>query len=234
MRDQGGIDHAIAALADRQHGFVAHAQLLSLGLSGSAIGRRAHAERLHRRYRGVNAVGYRRVGIEGMWWAAVLAYAPDGVLSYASAGAAWAIMRSSALHVTATSGRKPRRGIVFHQRRLQTDEVTERDGLPITTPARTLLDLAASGLSRTRLELAVDAAARKRLLDFAVLRTLLARYPGRPGTPLLKAVLAEYSGPHDVRSELEVIVLELCAVHGLPPDLIPLSGTKSGSTAREA
>jgi hypothetical protein len=218
MRDQGATDHQIAAIADRQHGVVAHAQLLELGLSGSAIGRRVAAGRLHRRHRGVYTVGHRRTGIEGVWWAAVLAYAPDGVLSHASAAAAFAMLRSRAVHITVTrNGRKRRPGIVFHQRRsLPTDEVTSLDGLPITTPARTLLDLAASGLNRTRLELNVDRAVKQRLLDFDDLRTLLARYPGRPGTPSLKAVLASYSGPLDTRSELENLVLELCDAHGLP------------------
>jgi Transcriptional regulator, AbiEi antitoxin/Protein of unknown function (DUF559) len=216
MRDQVGIDHRIAQLAERQHGFVAHGQLRALGLSAPAIGRRVRAGRLHRRYRGVYAVGHRKAGIKEAWWAAVLAYAPDGVLSHLSAGAAWAIVRSSALHVTAGGGRTRRPGIVFHQRRLPADEVTALDGLPITTPARTLLDLAAGGLKRTRLELAVDAAERQRLLDFADLHELLARYPGRPGTPSLKAVLASYSDPHDVRSELEALLIELCDAHGLP------------------
>jgi Transcriptional regulator, AbiEi antitoxin/Protein of unknown function (DUF559) len=223
MREQVGIDHLIAELADRQHGVVAHGQLRALGLSRTAIGRRVDVGRLHQRYRGVYSVGHRRVGIEGARWAAVLAYAPDGVLSDAGAGAAWAIIRSAALHVTARGGRKRQRGIVFHQRVLPADEVTTLRGLPITTPARTLLDLAASGLNRTRLELAVDAAERQRLLDFADLHELLARYPGRPGTRLLKAVLAEYTDPVDIRSELEALVLELCDAHGLPRPLVNCS-----------
>ena len=222
MRDEVATDHLIAALADRQYGIVTHRQLVALGVSGSAIGRRADTGRLHRRYRGVYAVGYRRAGIEAAWWAAVLAYAPDGVLSFASAGAAFGITRSHALHVTvAGAGRKRRSGITLHQRRsLPLDEITELDGLRITTPARTLLDLAASGLNRTRLELAVDRAEQRRLLDFADLRKLLARYPGRPGTRSLKAVLATYSDPLDLRSELEELVLELCDAHGLPRPLV--------------
>jgi Transcriptional regulator, AbiEi antitoxin len=189
MRDQVATDHLIAALADRQHGYVAHGQLLELGLSSSGIGRRVHAGRLHRRYRGVYTVGHRRTGIEGEWWAVVLAFAPDGVLSHVSAGAAWEILRSSALHVTVSrNGRARRPGVVVHHRRSAPDEVTELNGLPITTPARTLLDLAASGLNRTRLEVAVDRAERTRLLDFADLHRLLARHAGAPGTPSLKAV----------------------------------------------
>jgi predicted transcriptional regulator of viral defense system len=221
MRDQLGIDHAIAALAQRQHGFVEHGQLLVLGLSPSAIGRRVDAGRLHRRYRGVYAVGHRRTGIEGEWWGAVLAYAPDGVLSHASAAAAFSLLRSTALHITAGGGRKRRPGIVFHRRRsLPMDETTQLDGLPITTPARTLLDIAATGLNRTRLELAVDRAEKQRLLDFADLHALLARYAGARGTPSLKAVLASYSDPLDVRSELEALVLELCDAHGLPRPMV--------------
>jgi predicted transcriptional regulator of viral defense system len=222
MRDQGVTDHRIAALADRQGGIVEHRQLRALGLSAPAIGRRVAAGRLHRRYRGVYTVGHRRTGIEGAWWAAVLAYAPDGVLSHASAAAAYSMMRSRALHVSAAgSGRKRRAGIVFHQRRsLPADEVTELDGLPITSPARTLLDLAASGLNRTRLELAVDRVEKQRLLDVAQLHALLDRYRGRPGTLSLKAVLAEYSEPLDTRSELEDLVLELCDASGLPRPLV--------------
>jgi very-short-patch-repair endonuclease/predicted transcriptional regulator of viral defense system len=221
MREQVGIDHLITAFADRQHGFVAHGQLVDLGLSTSAIGRRIAAGRLHRRYRGVYAVGHRPTGIEGEWWAAVLAYAPDGVLSHASAAAAFALLRSRELHVTAANGRKRRTGIVIHQRRsVLGDETTELAGMPITTPARTLLDLAASGLNRTRLERAVDSAERQRLLDFADLHELLTRYPRRAGAPALKAVLASYADPLDVRSELETLLLELCDAHRLPRPLV--------------
>jgi Transcriptional regulator, AbiEi antitoxin/Protein of unknown function (DUF559) len=221
MRDELVSDHRIAALADRQGGVVGRAQLLALGLSPAGIARRVDAGRLHRRYRGVYTVGHRRTGIEGAWWAAVLAYAPDGVLSDAAAAAAWAIARSRSLHVSVRpGGRAHRDGITLHRRGLSDDEVTELDGLPITTPARTLLDLAASGLNRTRLELAVDRAEKQSLLDFAELHELLARYPGRPGTPSLNAVLAAYSGPLDERSELEELVLELCDAHGLPRPLV--------------
>jgi predicted transcriptional regulator of viral defense system len=222
MRDQRATDHLIAALAERQGGIVEHGQLRALGLSGSAIGRRVEAGRLHRRYRGVYSVGHRRTGIDGAWWAAVLAYAPDGVLSHASAAAAFEILRSQALHVTVTrNGRKRRAGIVFHQRRvLPDDEVTDLRGLPITTPARTLIDLAAGGMKGRRLEAAVDRAEQRRLLDFADLRELLARYPGRPGAPSLKALLASYSGPLDTRSVLEELVIELCDAQGLPRPLV--------------
>jgi very-short-patch-repair endonuclease len=140
------------------------------------------------------------------------------VLSNASAGAAWHIglSRAGAIHVTVgPGGRAPQRGIIPHRNGpLPPDEVTALDGLPITTPARTLLDLAAGGLRARQLEAAVDRAERQRLLDFADLHELLARYRGRPGTPSLDAVLARYR-PADTRSVLEELVLELCDEHGL-------------------
>jgi Protein of unknown function (DUF559) len=129
------------------------------------------------------------------------------------------MQRSASRTVDVTVGLGGRRappGIRLHRTRsLPPDEIATLDGLPVTTPARTLLDLAANGLTRTRLELAVDRAERQRLLDFADLRALLARYSGRAGTPSLKAVLAAYSDPLDTRSELENLVLELCDAHGL-------------------
>jgi Transcriptional regulator, AbiEi antitoxin/Protein of unknown function (DUF559) len=224
MRRELGIDHQIAAVARRQGGVVARGQLKALGLSPSAIDRRMRAGRLHALPRGVYAVGHPVVGPLGGRWAAVLACGPGAALSDRAAGAAWEIRRTSAALIDVTvpaSGRAIRPGIRLRSRpSLPADEVTELNGLPITTPARTLLDLAASGLNRTRLELAVDRAEKQRLLDFADLRALLDRYAGAPGTPSLKAVLASYTDPLDVRSELEVLVLELCDAHGLPRPLV--------------
>jgi hypothetical protein len=223
MRDQGAPDHRVAALAGGQGGVVAHRQLAALGLTASAIDRRIRAGRLHPIHRGVYAVGHRAVAVVGMRWAAVLAVGDGAVVSHATAGAAYDLRRSSStvIHITVPgrAGRKRRPGIRVHRpESLVADEVTTIDGLPITTPARTLLDLAASGLRDRPLEAALDSAERRRLLDFAELHELLARYPGRPGSPSLKAVLSRYS-PVDTRSELEDLVVELCDAHDLPRPL---------------
>jgi Transcriptional regulator, AbiEi antitoxin/Protein of unknown function (DUF559) len=224
MRRQPATDEQIASLADGQGGVVERGQLRALGFSASAIDRRVRAGRLHPRFRGVYAVGHRVVGPDGLRWAAVMACGPTAVVSHLSAAATWSLQRSATRIVDVTvglGGREAPPGVRLHRTRsLPPDEITRLDGLPITTPARTLLDLAASGLNRTRLELAVDRAEKQSLLDFAELRELLARYPGRPGTPSLKAVLAAYSAPLDTRSELEELVLELCDAHGLPRPLV--------------
>ena len=221
MRDQPVPDHAIAALAERQGGVVEHTQLLALGLSRAAIHRRVRAGRLHARFRGVYAVGHRRLAAEGLRWAAVLACGSGAVLSHTSGAVAWGLLRSTASRLDVTvprGGREARPGIRLHRsRRLAPDEVTTLDGLPITTPARTLLDLAADGLRGRRLESALDRAELLRLVDFAHMHELLERYPRRAGTSSLRAVLSRYAaGTVDTRSVLEELVLGLCDAHGLP------------------
>jgi very-short-patch-repair endonuclease len=95
--------------------------------------------------------------------------------------------------------------------------VTRLDGLPITTPARTLLDLAAGGLRGRRLESALDRAERQLRVDWAGVRNVVERHAGRPGAPALRDTLARYMpGTVDTFSVLEEIVLELCDDSGLP------------------
>jgi very-short-patch-repair endonuclease len=211
-------DQRIAAIAERQGGVVGHQQLLGCGLSTSAIHRRVRAGRLHALYRGVYAVGHRAVGSMGRRWAAVLACGDGAVLSHRAAGSAWDMLRSSSPVIDVTvgrGGRARRAGLRIHTSTgLPADEVATVDGLPITTPARTLLDLAATRIRN--LDTTLDRAEQQRLIDFADLHALVDRYPGRPGTRLLKAQLARYRGPVDVRSELERLVYELCRTHGLP------------------
>ncbi len=221
IRVQVATDHRIAAIAERQGAIVDHDQLIALGLSRAGIQRRVQAGRLHVKYRGVYAVGHRRLGAEGRRWAAVLACRPDGVLSHRSAAAALDVLRSSAAAVDVTvglAGRASRDGIQMHRTRsLLADEVTKLDGLPITTPARTLLDLAATGLRGRSLEAALDRAELLRILDFDELRALIARYPTRPGTSSLDGLLSRYvAGTVGTRSELEELILELCDSHGIP------------------
>ncbi len=207
-------------MAERQGGVVERSQLRALGLGDDAIDRRLATGRLHPLYRGVYAVGHRRIGPEGLLWAAVLAYRPDAIVSHVSAAATWDMLRSSTRTVDITiglGGRKPQRGIRLHRTRaLADDEITTLRGLPITTPARTLLDLAATRLPRKQLETALDRAELIHRLDFTELHQLLERYPTRPGTPSLRAQLDRYRGPTDVRSELERLIHQLCDDHDLP------------------
>jgi hypothetical protein len=204
-------ESAIGTLADAQYGVVSRAQLLELGFSDGDVDRRVKSGRLHRVHHGVFAVGHRVLTVDGRWRAAVLAAGSGAVLSHGSAAAAWELRptTSGSIHVTVPShsGRKRRAGLRLHRSiTLQARDVTVHRGIPITTPARTIVDLART-LKGRPLEQALDLAEQRRLLDFAELR--------RRSIPAsLQAVLNSYA-PAATRSELEERFLRLCDEHGI-------------------
>jgi hypothetical protein len=144
--------------------------------------------------------------------AAVLACGDGAVLSHDSAAAAWDVrpIGAGAIHVTVpgVAGRARRPGIRLHRSpTLAPDDTTTHRGIPITTPARTLIDLSRTVKGRP-LEHALDRAELLRLVDFADLRSRripasLQEQLDRVGTTL-------------TRSELEERFLGLCEDHGLP------------------
>jgi hypothetical protein len=204
-------DAVLAALAGAQYGVVSRAQLLERGLTGTQIDRRIRARRLHRVHNGVYAAGHRVLTVEGRWMAAVLAAGPGAVLSHASAAAAWDLRRTSGQLIDVTvpthAGRDRRAGIRVHRCATMTaGEVTVHRRIPVTTPARTIIDLART-LNGRALEQLIDLADQRGLIDFQDLRAA--------NSTSLHAVLLRYS-PAPTRSELEERFLELCDDHGIP------------------
>lgn len=160
------IDREVAELALRQHGVVARRQLARLGMTRSEIGHRVSCGSLHVLRRGVYAVGHRGVSREGRWIAALLAVGDDAVLSHRSAAALWGIRHTSRgrIDVTAPRALPQRAGIQLHRTELAPDEVTAERLVMVTTPARTLVDLAAV-LPPHELERALNEAEILRLTD---------------------------------------------------------------------
>lgn len=176
--------------------------------------------RLHRVRRGVYAVGAAPLSFEARLMAAVLACGPGAVLSHRSAAALWGIRGSTPEHIDVTApaaGGRGHRGIAAHSAiGLRTSETTRCGGIPCTTVARTLLDLAENG-HRRGLERAIDRAEEFRLLDLRTVGDVLDHASGRRGAPLLRAVVAEYAaGDALTKSELEERFLELCGQAGVP------------------
>jgi very-short-patch-repair endonuclease len=214
------VDAGIGALAARQHGVISRGQLRRLGVSDSAVSRRVRAGRLHRVHPGVFAVGHAVLGARGRWMAAVLACGPGAVLSHASAGALWELRASAAAKIDVTvprAGRGSRPTIRIHRpRSLPADEVTMHHGIPVTTPARTLLDLAAT-LERRPLERALDQAEVQELTDYPALAALARAHPHHRGARKLEAALATHAaGTTLTKGKLEERFLALCDRHGLP------------------
>lgn len=154
--------------------------------------------------------------------AAVLACGPGAVLSHADAATLWSIRpqpRSERVDVTlrTRAGRRRRTGLRVHRpRRLPDDELSISNGIPCTTPARTILDIA--GVVNARLlERALDEADRLKLLDANDPIELLRRHRGHPGARRLRGVLARHRiGSTLTRSELEERFLALCRKDQLP------------------
>ena len=179
-------------LAARQHGVVARRQLLALGISGQTVKRRVASGRLHRVRRGVYAVGRPGLTRKGEWMAAVLCCGDEACLSHASAAALWAIRpeRGGEIHVSVpvSADRRPA-GVVVHRRSaLDRHGVTVRHGIPVTTPVRTLVDLA-TRLAPRQLEAAVSEADKLDLVDPEGLRAALQELRGTPGVRPLRELL---------------------------------------------
>lgn len=214
----------LARIASRQHGVLSRRQLVALGCDAEFVNRSLRSGRLHRIHKGVFAVGHAAVTIRGRWMAAVLACGEDSVLSHISAALLWGLVDrpSRLIHVVVPGrGSRSRHGLVIHRtRRLPAEHRTERDGIPVTTPHRTLLDLAGM-LPPERLRFAVEAADRAGLLDVRDLAAECEAWHGRKGVGALRRIVLEQRGAvQRTKSPPEARFLRLCLRRGLPePDV---------------
>lgn len=155
--------------------------------------------------------------------AAVLACGPEAVLSHRSAGQLWRLIpRAPALpEITRPRTSRRREGIVCHRAPVPDEETDVVDGLPVTSPFRTLFDLAAM-LSKRQLERALHEAEVARLTDRVSLPQLIERYPGRRGVAKLRLLLAAPEPAGITRNEMEELFVALIDTHDLPhPRLNP-------------
>lgn len=215
------IDRDILRLAERQHGVVARRQLLGLGLSADAIVHRARIGRLVRLDRGVYALGHRALCPEGHWMAAVLACGAGAVLSHRSAARVWGLRPWSGpveVTVPTSGGARRRAGAIVHRSQDLSPSATSCErGLPVTTVARTIVDLAGV-VPPHHLRRAVERAEQQELFDLRAIEEVLAARRTQPGTRALRALLAD-ARAHDLpttRSDHEAAFLQLCLDHGLP------------------
>lgn len=209
------------ALATEQHGVIARRQLLELGLSSRAIQHRVASGRLHPVMRGIYAVGRPGITRHGRWMAAVLCCGPDAVLSHWSAAALWGIGIEASHRIDVsvrTSSMHRRPGIRTHRRQtLRRKDIDVRNGIPLTGPVCTLIDLALH-LGCANLERSINEANRLELIDPETLRDSLAAHRGRPGVKKLRAVLDRRTFQL-TDSELERHFLGLVRDAGLPTPL---------------
>ncbi len=221
-----GQDKPLAGEATGQGGLVSLDQLRDLGVSRRAAAYRAEEGRLHRVHRGVYAVGHRSIGRTGLLRAAVLACGEGAVVSHGTAAALWGIRdfwpRLIDLIVPGQTGRKID-DVRAHRCRYPTpEEIMSRAGVPCTTPARTLVDVAGI-YRRPLLQQAVEQTVVRKLLDFPALDLAMDMARGRCGVATLRAIADKWRMPDgnapDVRSMFEARILPALLAIGFDPPI---------------
>ncbi len=220
-RERTHPDATIEALGAERHGVVTRRGLRAAGLSPDQIDDRLGRGTLVAVHRGVFALGRRGLSDQGRWLAAVLASGDGAALSHRSAGRAWGLIATegSESDVTVAARRRRRRGIRLHQAPIAPEERLFRDGIPVTTSARTLLDLA-QVLDARGLERALDEALYLGRAAPPDLAGTLARNRHRPGAAALRRALEGHDlGSTRTESALEERLVLLCDLNGLPRPL---------------
>jgi len=209
-------DVRVALVAAQQHGMIATRQLRACGVDRDATRVRVASGRLHPVFRGVYAVGHAALTETALFTAAVLACGVGAVVSHHAAAAllgllAWRGDRAPEVIVPRSAEPHARR-IHAHRPRLDPRDVWTRENIRVTSPARTILDLATTRPHKPLRRLVRQAQAEQHV-NVRQLLAILHRHPRHPGAARLRAVIAD--GPGPTRSDHEDIVLDLITQAGL-------------------
>ena len=215
-------DIAVTRLAARQYSLAHRNQLLDLGMTPRQIQARVEAGWLVPMHRAVYRLAGGRSSAEQDLLAACLSAGQGAVASHSSAGALWRLrgIEAAATEITVAGGRHCRMaGVVTHRTdALEAVDTSRRLAIPVTTPARTLLDLGAV-LPALVVESALEDALMRRLVTFELLTRTLERLggPGRNGAGVLRALVEERDpATAPTQSVLEDRLFRLLRRAGLP------------------
>jgi very-short-patch-repair endonuclease len=210
-------DQIIFEIAEGQHGLITRRQLLRGGLSRHIVEHRLRTARLRAVHAGVYRVGpvVSRCARE---MAAVLA-CEGSVLSHRSVAPLWRLAgprdAREPVELTHADRQSRRPGIRMYRSSLATDEITSIDCIPVTSVARTLLDLSRVSSPR-EIERALAFADREHPAYREELLLLVDRYRSRSGVRRLRQLLASPTSAALTRSEAEDRLLDLIRSGGLP------------------
>lgn len=213
-------DRRIARFAERQHGNVSREQLRACGLTEGALRYWLSIGRLHRVHRSVYRIGPDLRSHRAASFAAWLAADREPLVAGRSAAMAWGFCSDYdgevRLLVTGTIRRRHQPGFSIGSfAAFSPADRRSRDGLPLTSPALTILDCAAD-LSTRELERYLSEARARNLIRPSHFRELRRRAPKRRGWEALGALLADEAAPEFTREEAESRALELIKRVGLP------------------
>jgi len=221
-------DASMAALAGRQRTIVAHAQLLELGCGRRVIAHWVNRGRLQSVFHGVYSVVSGELPALAREQAALIACGERAFLSHRSAAALWGLIRAFPVEVEVSVVQRrcaSRKGIRVHQiRKIHPREVRRRHGLWVSSPARAVLELAATGSTRELFGAIDEGLAHERFTP-QELRDVLARNRPRRGAARLAAILGDETATATSRSRIEKRLLRLVRDAGLP---LPETNVKFG------
>ena len=214
----------MGVIADRQHGVVSRDQMRRLGFKEGAINHAATTGRLHRVFRGAYALGRAHIAPHGRLMAATLACGKGAVLSHRSAGALLGLLDEGPVVIDVIAPPSRGRGIdgiyLHRVRPPRLEETGTVYGIPCTSPARTLVDLAGT-VGEWTLRSAFERAARREMLDLAAIEASID--PRRRGMKVLLKLIDEWRGAAPLlktrgklKSPLEAKVLPLIVRRNLP------------------
>jgi very-short-patch-repair endonuclease len=234
-----GTDERLRRILRSQNAAVAHQQLVAAGFSRGAIRARVARRTLVPVFYGAYVAGDPALLSRARESAALLSLGRRAVLSHASAAAIWGILKPGDLkpgdlepgdlepgdlepvHVTVTHNPRPRPGIKLHRvSKLHRADVRTQRNLALTSPARTLIDLAAE-VTASELAAAFGEARARRLTADAALEAALARAPkNHPGAAIIRRLLRDDPGSTYTRSRAERAVRQLVRAAELPQPLV--------------
>jgi very-short-patch-repair endonuclease len=223
------VEREIAKIAGRQDNVIGREQVLAAGLTRGAIAYRIRSGRWQRQHRGVYLIGPAPPTPMGKARAAALAVGADAVVSHLSAARLFGLLPQEGRDVEITVARRnpgEHPGIRLHRvAGLTRVDVTQINGLRVTSIARTICDLAATE-SPHATEQAFQEALYREIVTDKALKAVLDREPRRRGAPIIRALL---NNPSLTRSERERRILKLISDAQLPKPLtnVPLNGYKA-------
>lgn len=216
---RGGGEVAVQWVADQQLALITTHQLHVAAVGRGEVRRRVERGTLHRRYRGVYLVGHPIPLPGARELGAVLACGHRAFISHRSAAGLWGLASAPTDDVDITvvaRGCRSRDGLRVHRvESLSREDRAERRGIPVTAPARTLIDFA-STTGAEESERAIAEAFALRLVTESQFRAALDRAPGRAGVARVQTILGQPGGPKRTRSGGERAMLRLVRAAHLP------------------
>jgi very-short-patch-repair endonuclease len=215
---KAGRDASVASLAGSQRTMVSHAQLVALGCSRRVIAHWVDRGRLHVRFHGVYSVVSGDLPPLALEQGALLACGEHAFLSHRSAAFIWGLQKWHPDVEVSVVGRYRRSSKEIRVHRIQAidqREVKLHEGLWVSSPARAVLELAATG-SEKEIAGAIDEGLAHRQFTPNALREVLERNRPCRGAARLAAILGDETATATSRSRDEKALLRLLRAADLP------------------